>query len=130
MPSWVACDEGHHGGRRREAAIEISQHGSLSPCSQCGKPRFYFVQQRYANTGETHEYVVEKVVRLRQPADVEEEGYDPMIFLMRHRQLGHTCVWPFYWGRDITRKWRVGQFPPLLTLEELKRSVQMLEELK
>jgi hypothetical protein len=28
---------------------------------------------------------------------------------------------------DVTRRWRVGQFPPLLYLDELKKAVEMLE---
>jgi hypothetical protein len=28
---------------------------------------------------------------------------------------------------DVTRKWRVGQFPPLLYRDELKKAVEMLE---
>ena len=129
MPSRVACDSGHYGGRCREAAIEISKHGSLSPCNRCGKPRHYVVNQYYPRIEETHEYVVEKVVRIYSPEDAEE-GYDPMVFSMRHRKLGHIAVWPFYWVKDKKGRWRVGQFPPILDLEEYKRAIKELEESK
>ena len=126
MPSLVTCEAGHYGGRCREAAIEISQNGALSPCKRCGKPRYYVVSQHYPRMDETHNYVVERVSRIYKPEVAEDEGYDPMVFSMRHRTLGHLVIWPFYWIKDKKEKWRVGQFPPILKLEEYKKAIQKL----
>lgn len=129
MPSVVMCDRGHRGGLCRDAAIELSRGGSLAACSRtgCDAPRRYIVRQFYANLGEWHEWEVERVARLSNDKDASEEGYDPMIFLLRHRKTGEKVVWPFYWGLDRSGRWRVGQFPPILSLEHLKRLIQALE---
>jgi hypothetical protein len=127
VPSRVVCESGHYGGRRRDAAIELSQNGSLLTCSRCGKPRHYFVSQFYPRYEETHEYELEKVVRIYSPEDAEAEGYDPMIFLLRHQKSGDKVLWPFYWVKDKRGKWGGGQFPPMLHVEEFKMAIKKLE---
>jgi hypothetical protein len=127
MPSRVTCEKQHFGGRCRDAAIEISQNGFLTPCKICGAPRHYFIRQHYPGIGETHEYELEKVVRVFS-SEVAEKGYDPMIFLMRHKQFGTFAVWPFYWVKTNKGNWVVGQYPPILDLDEYKNSIQKLYE--
>lgn len=129
MPSRVICDSGHAGGLCRPAATRLSEQGSLGSCRQpsCNAPVRYLVTQHYANLDEEHEHEVVKVIRLRTPSDVEEEGYDPMIFLLQHRETGKRVVWPFYWGRDKKGKWRVGQFPPLLGLDEMREALMKID---
>jgi hypothetical protein len=85
------------------------------------------VTQYYANIDEEHEHEVVEVIRLRTGEDAEEEGYDPMIFLLRHREKGTHSVWPFYWGRDRKGRWRVGQFPPILEVNELKEALNKIQ---
>jgi hypothetical protein len=129
MSSRVGCDKGHAGGLCREAAIRIAEQGTLGTCSLpgCGAVLRYIVKQHYANLDESHEYEVARVVRLRNRADADEEGYDPMIFLLRHRTSGKEVVWPFYWGRDKKNKWRVGQFPPLIGMAELQLALERMK---
>ena len=129
MSSWVVCDRGHRGGRCRDAAIEFSKRGSLEVCrrTDCDAPRRYLVSHSYANVDQAHEYELEKVARLYSDNDADGEGYDPMIFLLRHRQTGERMVWPFYWGKDRSGRWRVGQFPPLLSIGDIKKLIQSLE---
>ena len=127
MPSRVVCDKGHGGGRCREAAIEMAKLGRLQECERCGQPRRYFVRQTYANYETTVEHEVERVARLFSDSEAEDSRYDPMLFLMRNRDTNEQSVWPFYWGIDRNGRWRVGQFPPLLSVEELKKMIQSLE---
>jgi hypothetical protein len=130
MPSYVQCDKGHSGGRCREAAIEISENGSLGACAKanCKSAVRYIVSHHYANQDEEYEYEVVNVVRLRTPEEVGEEGYDPMIFLLREHKTGKEMIWPFYWGIDKKKHWRVGQFPPIIALSELKKAITALEK--
>jgi len=128
MSSRVICDNGHLGGYCRDAAIQLARRGALEPChrSNCNVPRRYIVRQTYANSGETHEYELEKVVRLYSDNEADSEGYDPMLFLLRHRKKGHKVLWLFYWGKDRSGRWRVGQFPPLLSVKSLKYLMQSI----
>jgi hypothetical protein len=129
MPSWVACDNGHWGGYCRHAAIELSKNGNLQPCENCGAQRHYFVSQTYANIDETHEYELVRVARLYSDEDSEKSGYDPMIFLLLHKETGEKAIWPFYWGKDRKGRWRVGQFPPLFSVGEMEKLLQSLNVL-
>jgi len=124
MPSVVTCDQGHR-SLCREAAIELSERGCLSPCvvSGCGSPRRYLVRHFYSNVAEPGEWEVEHVARL--PAvEAEQCGYDPMLFLLRHIPTGHRAIWPFFWGLDSRGKWRV-QFSPILQVDDWNRLVSM-----
>lgn len=124
MSSWIECDKGHLSRVLcREAAIEIAERKSLGPCARpgCGAQRRYYVGQKYANTHEEHEYELVRVVRLKSSAEAEEEGYDPMLFVLRSLKSKATTVWPFYWGHNKAKRWHVGQFPPMLTKREWKK---------
>ncbi len=125
----IMCDSGHKTRGYREAAIEISQHGSLSPCKRCGKPRHYFLKHKYSHINETHDYELDWVLRLYSLEEAEL-GYDPMFFVLRHRPSNEMAVWPFFWARDKRGKWRVGQFPPILPLVTFKEAVKMIDEYK
>ncbi len=107
----------------------MTKEGTLGLCSRpgCGAPVRYLSRHYYANIGEHHEYELEKVVRLYSDEEADEEGYDPMLFRLRHRETERRVVWTFYWGKDKKKKWRVGQFPPLLSMDDLKRLLQELE---
>jgi hypothetical protein len=107
------------------AAIELSERGSLAPCSVCGAARRYILSQYFPYLDVRCEFELEKVVRLR-PDSAEEEGYDPMLFLVRRHDTNDRLVWPFYWVKNRKGKWQVGQFPPLLTLEEARKGLDEL----
>src|SRR2546422_10771006 len=98
MPSRIVCDQGHGAGLCRTAAITLSERGSLGLCREpnCNAPVRYIVSQHYVNIDEEHEHEVVKVIRLRSADDANEEGNDPMIFLLQHRETGRRMVWPFY----------------------------------
>ena len=93
----------------------------------CGAAIRYLVKQHYANINQVHEYEVTKVIRLRTDEQVEEEGYDPMVFILCHRESTEFRIWPFYWGLDRKQQWRVGQFPPLLFVDELKEVLRQVQ---
>jgi len=130
MSSRVACDQGHWGGLCRDAAIEFSKQGNLGPCRQvtCQSPRRYIVSHYFANIAESHEHELEAVARLYTDQEANDEGYDPMLFLLRNRRSGQKLVWPFYWGKDRNGRWHVGQFPPLVALDDLKKMIAILED--
>jgi hypothetical protein len=125
MPSHVLCENGHRYGLCRDAAIEIAERGSLSTCKICGKSVHYIVEQKYPRIQLIGRWELIRVARIYDEKDATEEGYDPMIFLLRD-QTGYEAVWPFYWVKSSkTGRWIVGQFPPIMpgdkTIEALKK---------
>lgn len=122
MPSWVECENHHPGGRCRDAAIELATHHALARCSRkgCGAPRYYRLRQDYPGKGQV-EYILERVIRFYSEQRVEDEQYDPMAFLLRRCDNGQVAVWPFYWTVNRNGIWHVGQFPPLLNLEDITK---------
>jgi hypothetical protein len=126
MPSKVTCDNGHKGGRCRQAAIGISANNALGNCS-CGAQKRYLVTQFYPFYSATHEYEVVQVRRINNNEVAEAEGYDPMVFLLRDRENGSLVVWPFYWIKNRHGRWHVGQFPPLLPIEPLRQLLADIE---
>ena len=139
MPSRVECENGHpYRGTCREAAIEIAQVGNEWPiCKRlgCGARVRYISEQTYpSEPGRTYVYEVQKVVRFR-PNTAEKDKYDPMLLVLRERmEAGDKCSWPihiwtFYWTHNRKGQWHVGQFPPLLTVKELKEALQGLDKL-
>lgn len=129
MSSQIVCDNGHRDYNScRKAAREISQNGALKPCQRCGSNKRYIVSHDYPYDKVTVRYEVLKVFALRSPSQAEEEGWDPMVFLMKNLKNGEKTVWPYYWTKDRNGKWANGQFPPLLSIEELKKVIRHLEE--
>ena len=129
MGTRIVCDGGHrHYGTKREAAREISQHGKLERCSRCGKNKRYIVSHYYPYDNVTAEYEVQRVYARFSATEADREGWDPMIFLMKDRNSGEKVVWPYYWTKDRNGKWANGQFPPLLSIGELKRVIQKFEK--
>jgi hypothetical protein len=129
MPSQIICESGHKSRRYREVAIEINEHGSLSPCKRCGRTRHYYINQFYPHLNETHKYELDRVIRVYPPEEAKR-GFDPMFFLLYHRLSGESAVWSFYWIRDRHGKWKAGQFPPILALATFKEAVKTLEVYK
>ncbi len=127
MASQIVCDNGHrdYSGCRKAARV-ISQNGVLKPCQRCGSNRRYVVSHEYGKV--TVHYEVVKVFALRSPSQAEEEGYDPMVFLMKNLKSGEKIVWPYYWKKARNGKWANGQFPPLLSIEELKTVIKHLDQ--
>ena len=122
MPSVVVCDQGHGGFSCREAAILLAKSGSLGSCQRkgCGARRRYLLTQEYPGKGSA-KFELERVVRLYTDEEAAGEGYDPMLFLLR-RQVADECrIWLFYWTLNRHGAWHVGQFPPLLSLDEFRR---------
>jgi hypothetical protein len=129
MASAIVCDNGHRDcSGCRKAAREISQSGALKPCHRCGSKRRYIVTHKYPYDRVTVEYEVLKVSALRSPLQAEEEGWDPMVFLMKNRKSSEKTIWPYYWTKDRNGKWANGQFPPLLSIEELKKVIKDFEQ--
>ncbi len=126
MPSRVVCNAGHSGGLCQDAAIEISVNGHLGNCA-CGEQRRYLVSQHYPFYDVTREYELESVKRIHTDEQAEEEGYDPMVFVLRDRHDNNLLIWPFYWTKNRHQRWHVGQFPPLLPVEPLRQLLSELE---
>jgi hypothetical protein len=98
MPGRVVCENGHRYGLCRKAAIEIAEQGSLPPCKICGNHVHYIIEQkypRYRTNQSPEQWERIKVARIYDEKDAAEEGYDPIIFLIRDR-TGHEALWPFY----------------------------------
>jgi len=77
----------------------------------------------------TAEYEVLKVYARFSAVEAEKEGWDPMVFLMKDRNSGKRIVWPYYWTKDRNGKWANGQFPPLLSIGELKKVIKSFEKI-
>jgi hypothetical protein len=120
MPSEVICDNRHWGGRCLEAARKIARDGSLGACSRCGIPIRYIMTHTYPNKG-TYKFELERVIRLYADEEAEREGYDPMLFFLRQLNGDEPRVQLFYWTKNKHNAWHVGQFPPLLSIEEFGR---------
>ena len=129
MPSWVGCENGHWGGRCREAAIKIAKNGALGKCSVqgCDSDVHYVVTLTFSNSGETHRYELIKVFRTSTDSQVEENEYDPMIFLLSHLESKELTIWSWYWTVSRKRTWHVGQFPPLLTVDNFRDAFNYFE---
>lgn len=134
MSSKLVCDNGHrYYVTCREAARHISQHGALEKCSRCGTTLRYIVSHYYpydsvvAEHEVTAQYEVIRVWTRFSATEAESQGWDPMIFLMRNRNSGEEVVWPYYWTKNRNKKWANGQFPPLLSIRELKKAITKLE---
>ena len=64
-------------------------------------------------------------------AEAENQGWDPMILLMRQRGTGgEMTIWPYYWTKNRLGNWANGQFPPLLSIQDLKNVIKKLEDLE
>jgi hypothetical protein len=130
MGSEAKCDSGHtYPGPRRKAAREIYERGALMPCSRCGKDMRYFVAHTYPYHKVTVKYEVIRVLTLFPADRAESEGYDPMIFLMRNLSNGKKTVWPYYWTKNRRGNWANGQFPPLISVEDLKMVIKEFIEM-
>jgi len=44
-----------------------------------------------------------------------------MLFVLRRQDADERLIWLFYWTLNRHGGWHVGQFPPLLSLDEFKR---------
>ena len=122
MGSEVKCDSGHaYLGPCRKAAREFNEHGTLLPCSRCGKDMHYLVAHTYPFHKVTVKYEVIRVLTLFSANKAELEGYDPMVFLMKNLGSGKQTVWPYYWTKNRRGKWANGQFPHLFRSRISKR---------
>jgi hypothetical protein len=135
MASRIECDNGHRDyGTLREAARHISQNGALGKCPRCGATKRYIVSHYYpydsivAGRKVTAQYEVIRVWTRFSAAEAERQGWDPMIFLMRNLNSSEEVVWPYYWTKNRNKKWANGQFPPLLSIGELKRVINEFEK--
>lgn len=129
MASLIKCDNGHNDwGTRREAARKISQYGDLGKCSRCGENKHYIVSHYYPYDKATAKYEVLKVYMRFSDTEAEKEGWDPMVFLMKDLNSGEKIVWPYYWTKNRKGKWANGQFPPLLSIGELKKVIKSFEK--
>lgn len=129
MASRIECDNGHrYSGTCREAAREISERGALERCPLCEKSKHYIVSHYYPYARVTVEYEVLKVYARHSRQEAESEGWDPMIFLMENRNNGEKIVWTYYWTKNRNGKWANGQFPPLLSIGELKKVINEFEK--
>ncbi len=125
MATWIECDNGHKDWKtsKRVAPREIGEHGHLGLCPRCGAKKHYIVSHYYPYDAVTLRYEV-VASRLRFSADeAESQGWDPMILLMKDSN-GDKVVWPYYWTKDRNGKWANGQYPPLLTIDELRAALQ------
>jgi len=132
MASEMKCDNGHRYRRTcREAARHIAEHGDLGQCTRCGGQIRYIVSQSYPYSGETVEFDVLGVHTIFSSAEAEKQGWDPMVLLMKQRDAGNEMtIWPYYWTKNRLGNWHNGQFPPLLSLQDLKNVIKKLEDLR
>lgn len=125
MATRVECDNGHpQPGTCRKAARELAERGSLGRCSRCGQSKHYIVSHYYPYDKLNVEYEVINVYAVLPSEQAEREGWEPMVFLMKNRQSGDRIVWSYYWTKDRHGRWRNGQFPPLLTIKDLRSVVE------
>lgn len=125
MGQKIECVNGHpRPGSTRSGARELVERGTLAVCPRCGEPMHYFVGHSYPYRNVTREYDVVKVRVLRSEAQAEEEGYDPMMFLLRDCREHSLTVWGWYWTKNKKGKWASGGSPPLLTIDELAAVVR------
>jgi len=131
MASEVKCDNGHrYLGTRREAARQIAEHGDLGLCTRCGGQIRYVVSQSYPYSGETVEFDVLGVHTILSGDEAEKQGWDPMIILMKERgTASEMTIWPYYWTKNRAGNWANGQFPPLLSVKDLKNVMKKLENM-
>jgi hypothetical protein len=88
----------------------------------------YLVSHHYPYHRATVSYEVLKVLALFPADKAESEGYDPMILLLRNLATGRKMVWPYYWTKNRLGKWANGQYPPLLSVEDLRRATEEIEK--
>ena len=131
MVSQMKCENGHRYYRTcREAARQISEHGNLGHCTRCGEQIRYIISLSYPYSGETVEFDVLGVHTILSSSEAEEQGWDPMILLMKQRDaVNEMPIWPYYWTKNRVGNWANGQFPPLLSVQDLKSVMEKLENI-
>jgi hypothetical protein len=69
-----------------------------------------------------HKSDVNRVVRLftDEEAEKQEPPFDPMMFFMHELDTENDYIWPIYWAKNRDGDWRWGQFPPVLTIDQLR----------
>jgi len=141
MPTEIICksQRAHKGNESiYEAAKCLAEKGSLPLCEKrvthggvCGEPRSMKMRQEYPwekNPPKTHEYDVIKVVRLfSRDEEAKIEHFDPMIFVMRESDEKKTeYLWFPYWTESRNGNFLWGQFPPMLTIDQLQQLMKKL----
>jgi hypothetical protein len=82
------------------------------------------VEQQFVGWSSTARFYLKRAVRLET---AQEEGYDPFLFLLENADDPNDVkVWPFYWIKNKHGKWHVGQFPPLLSRDQLNSLLSQL----
>jgi len=129
MPSWVECDAGHRAGKCRLVAAYIAEHGSGPACRRqaCGAAVQYIMTYHYPRKG-TPSYRVVHVARLYDDPQAEHQAFDPMLFALRNLHTREMRLLPFYWTRNPSGRWHVGQFPPLLSVSNLAALIASLPD--
>jgi hypothetical protein len=76
--------------------------------------------------GSEDNYTVVRVARLFSEAEAEEEGYDPMGWVLRENDGGEVLQL-VYWTKNRNKQWWWGQNPPVLGAKHLRTLLRRLD---
>lgn len=120
------CGEKFTGMSIHNAAKTLAAGRPLPSCPKCHEPRSIRIEQRYPyppeKSSRPHIFDVNGVVRLftDEEAERQEPPFDPMMFFMHELDTENDYVWPIYWTKNREGDWWWGQFPPVLTIDQLR----------
>lgn len=129
MPTMVFCrncEKRLTGMNIHDAAKMLATQGTLDQCPRCGEPKSIRLEQRYPyppeRSNQVHRFDVTRVVRVftDEEAEKQDPPFDPMMLFMHELGTENDYVWPLYWTKNRKGKWAWGQFPPVLTLGQLR----------
>jgi len=127
MTTIVSCQSGCKGLTTHEAAKRLAKSkNSTAECSKCGKLMSIRIEHKYPyppeKSSEPHKFDVNRVIRLftDEEAEKQEPPFDPMMFFMHEVGTKNDYVWPVYWTKNRDGDWWWGQFPPVLTIDQLR----------
>jgi len=120
------CEERYTGMNIHEAAKVLADGRLLDLCPKCHGPRSIRIEHKYPyppeKSSEPHKFDVTKVNRLftDEEAEKQEPPFDSMMFFMHEVGTENDYIWPVYWTKNRRGDWWWGQFPPVLTIDQLR----------
>lgn len=121
------CEKRYTGMNIHDAAKILADGKPLDSCPKCHEPRSIRIEQRYPyppeKSSKPHKFDVNRVVRLftDEEAEKQEPPFDPMMFFMHELDTRNDYIWPIYWTKNRDGDWWWGQFPPVLTIDQLRQ---------